>query len=333
MIQQRNGKGAFLHTARTLPPEARIMGLYLLGASRAGKSRMIGRHLAWQDYMSDPPIGQVLFDGLGVSISNFLDKLIRVLQYVPSDQQERYWRRIRYVDVSGKEGFIPGLPLYYRLTSEESLAAISDRFLHVTIRSSPHLADAQYFGWPPLHRFGLNAGIICASLGLQVTDIESLITHPERWLSRLAQAEATFPEAAPACAFFRNEYLPMRPADRARLTNAFRDKVFQFSLDPVLACQFGAKKPGIDWEAVEAEGLTVLLDFKGETTPDLRRFKMLWLFDYLFNWIKIRGRRSQPLGLIFDEFSSMTQKVFTGENPLATKLDSFLQRYLRNSNI
>jgi hypothetical protein len=56
MIQQRYGKGAFLQTARTLPPEAHIMGLYLLGASRAGKSRMIGRHICWQDYMSKPPI-------------------------------------------------------------------------------------------------------------------------------------------------------------------------------------------------------------------------------------------------------------------------------------
>jgi hypothetical protein len=275
----------------------------------------------------------VLFDGLGVSISNFLDKLIQFLQYVPFDQHEWYWRRIRYVDVSGKTGFVPGLPLYYRLHPEESLAAISERFLQVTIRSNPHLADAQYLGWPPLHRFGLNAGIICASLGLQVTDIESLITHPERWLSRLAQAEATSPEAAPACAFFRTEYLPMRPADRARLTNAFRDKIFQFSLDPVLARQFGAKKPSIDWDEVETDGLTVLVNFGGETNPELRRFKMLWLFDYFFHWVKRRGCRSHPLGLIFDEFSSMIQKVFSGENPLSTELDSFLQEYLRNINI
>jgi hypothetical protein len=333
VIQHRNGKEAFLHTARTLPPEARIMGVYLLGASRAGKSRMLGRHLAWQDYIATPAIGQVLFDGLGVSISNFLDKLIRFLQYVPSDQHERYWRRIRYVDVSGITGFVPGLPLYYRLHPEETLAAISDRFLQVTLRSSPHLANAQYFGWPPFNRFGQNVGILCASLGLQITDIESLISHPEQWLSRFQEAEARFPEAKPACDFFRTEYLPMRLADRARLTNVFRDKVFQFSLNPVLARQFGAKKPSIDWEEVEAEGLIVLLDCKGETNPELRRFKMLWFFDYLFNWIKFRGRRSQPLGLLFDEFSSMTQKVFSGENPFATELDSFLMEYLRNSNI
>jgi hypothetical protein len=62
-------------------------------------------------------------------------------------------------------------------------------------------------------------------LGLQVTDIGNLIAHPEQWLPRFAEAEARYPEARAACDFFRNEYLPMRLADRSRLTNAFRDKI------------------------------------------------------------------------------------------------------------
>jgi hypothetical protein len=331
MIQHHNGKGTWLHHARTLPYDARIMGLYLLGASRSGKSRMLGRVILWQDFIAER--GQLVCDPRGVTISNFLDKLVRFLQHVPPDQHAKYWRRIRYLEISGKDGFITGLPLYYRLSPEESLAEISERYLQVIIRSNPHLADAQVFGWPPLHRIGLNAGIVLASLGCQITDMESLLTHPEQWFSRLAQAEATCPEAAPACAFFRTEYLPMRQADRARLTNSFRDKVFHFTLDPLLRAQFGAAAPGIDFEEVEAEGLTVLLDFRRETNPDLRRFKLLWLFDYFFHWIKGRGRRTQPLCLVFDEFSAMTQKVFTGENPLAQELTEFIQEYLRNSNI
>jgi hypothetical protein len=331
MIKPTSGTGTWMELARTLPAEARIMGLYLLGASRTGKSRMLGRVIAWQDFIDE--IGQVIFDPRGVTISNFLDKLVRFLQYVPFDQHARYWRRIRYVDVSGKGGNITGLPLYYRLTPEETLAEISERYLQLTLRSNPHMADAQYFGWPPFHRFGLNAGIICASLGLQVTDIESLISHPEQWLSRFAEAEARFPEAKPACDFFRNEYLPMRPANRERLTNSFRDKIVQFTQDELLAYQFGGKAPAIDWEEVEAEGLTVLLDFSGETNTELRRFKMLWLFDYLFSWIKTRGRRSYQLALLIDEFASMTNKVFSGENPLAVELAEFIQEYLRNSNI
>jgi hypothetical protein len=332
MIQQTSGTGTWMERARTLPPEARIMGVYLLGASRTGKSRMLGRVIAWQDFFDE--IGQVIFDPRGVTISNFLDKFVRYLQYVPRDQHAKWWRRIKLVDVSCKSGHVTtGLPLYYRLTPEETLAEISERFLQLTLRSNPHMVDAQYFGWPPFHRFGLNAGIICASLGLQVTDIESLISHPEQWLSRFAEAEARYPEARAACDFFRNEYLPMRPVDRARLTNAFRDKIVQFSTDPLLSIQFGGKAPAIDWEEVEEEALTVLLDFSGETNTELRRFKMLWLFDYLFHWIKSRGRRSYPLALLIDEFASMANKVFSGENPFAVELAEFIQEYLRNSNI
>jgi hypothetical protein len=331
MIQRTNGTGTWLERARTLPPEARIMGIYLLGASRTGKSRMLGRVIAWQDFMDE--IGQVIFDPRGVTISNFLDKVVRFLQYVPFDQHANYWRRIKLVDVSCKSGFVTGLPLYYRLTPEETLAEISERFLQLTLRSNPHMADAQYFGWPPFHRFGLNAGIICASLGLQVTDIESLISHPEQWLSRFAEAEARYPEAKPACDFFRTEYLPMRPANRERLTNSFRDKIVQFTQDRLLALQFGGNAPAIDWEEVEEEGLTVLLDFSGETNTEHRRFKMLWLFDYFFHWCKTRGRRSFPMGLLIDEFASMTHKVFSGENPFAVEMAEFIQEYLRNSNI
>jgi hypothetical protein len=331
MIQSTIGTGTWMELARTLPAEARIMGLYLLGASRTGKSRMLGRVIAWQDFMDE--IGQVIFDPRGVTISNFLDKVVRFLQYVPFDQHDKYWRRIKLVDVSCKEGFVTGLPLYYRLTPEETLAETSERFLQLTLRSNPHLADAQYFGWPPFHRFGLNAGIICASLGLQVTDIESLISHPEQWLSRFAEAEARYPEAKPACDFFRTEYLPMRQANRERLTNSFRDKIVQFTQDRLLALQFGGKAPAIDWEEVEEEGLTVLLDFSGETNTEHRRFKMLWLFDYFFHWCKTRGRRSFPMALLIDEFASMTHKVFSGENPFAVEMAEFIQEYLRNSNI
>jgi hypothetical protein len=115
--------------------------------------------------------------------------------------------------------------------------------------------------------------------------------------------------------------------------NAFRDKIVQFSTDPLLSRQFGAKVPGIDWEEVDAEGLTVLLDFSRETNTELRRFKMLWLFDYFFSWLKTRGRRSYPLALMIDEFASMTHKEFSGENPFAVEMAEFIQEYLRNSNI
>jgi hypothetical protein len=59
----------------------------------------------------------------------------------------------------------------------------------------------------------------------------------------------------------------------------------------------------------------------------------LWVFAYLYEWIKARGRREQPFGLIIDEFVALTQKVLAGENPLAVELDEFIQQYMRSSQI
>jgi hypothetical protein len=55
----------------------------------------------------------------------------------------------------------------------------------------------------------------------------------------------------------------------------------------------------------------------------MRRFKLLWVFDFLYSWIKTRGRSSLPFGLIIDEFAHLTQKIFSGNNPLAQDLDEF----------
>src|SRR5918998_1020630 len=62
---------------------------------------------------------------------------------------------------------------------------------------------------------------------------------------------------------------------------------------------------------------TILLDFRHEQDEEMRRFKMLWAFLYLYEWIKTRGRwDDKPFGLIIDEFAHMTQQVASGNNPL-----------------
>jgi hypothetical protein len=96
---------------------------------------------------------------------------------------------------------------------------------------------------------------------------------------------------------------------------------------------FGATKPGIDWEEVERKGQTVLLDFRQEIDLELQRFKLLWVFSSLYEYIRLRGRKEQPLGLIIDEFASLCYKVPAGENPLATLLDEFINQYIRNHHI
>jgi hypothetical protein len=316
---------------RSLSRSSRSMGIYVLAGRGTGKSRLLGRQIAMQDFLAGFP--QVIFDPIGATIDNFLDKVTRFLQHIPAAERDMFWDRITYVDMSGKDGVVVPFPLYYKLGSERSLLEIAERYLQVIIKSNPDLFHAQVLGWPPLHRIGVYSGIVLAALGCQITEAEDLLRHPEQWLSRFAEAEDRHPEVAPAVAFFRNEYIPMREADRHRLTTPFLDKIFTFSLDETLRAMFGAKEPGIKWDDVGRTGQTVLLDFRREQDEEMRRFKLLWVFNYLYSWIKTRGRSEQPFGVIIDEFAHMTQKVVTGTNPLAQELDEFINVYMRQHTI
>jgi hypothetical protein len=317
--------------ARTIPASARVMGLYLLAYRGSGKSRMLGRLIAMQDFLAGIP--QCVIDPVGTTIDNFLDKVTQFLQHIPASQRDLFWDRITYVDMSGKGGFITPFPLYYRLGSERSLLEIAERYLQAIIKSNPALFQAQVLGWPPLHRIGVYSGIVLSALGCQITEAEDLLRRPEQWESRLREAEHRSPEVAPAVAFFRDEYIPMRQADRARLTTPFLDKIFTFSLDPTLQTLFGAKEPGIKWPDVVSGKQTILLDFRREQDEEMRCFKLLWAFSYLYEWIKTRGRSEQPFGLIIDEFAHITQKVVSGDNPLAKELDEFINVYMRQHTI
>src|SRR5918999_3172895 len=215
-----------------------------------------------------------------------------------------------------------------------SLLEIAERYLQTIIKSNPALYQAQVLGWPPLHRIGVYSGMILPALGYQITEAENLLRHPEQWNSRFTEAERRYPEVQPAVAFFRDGYIPMRQQERSRLTTPFLDKIFTFPLDPSLRAMFGASKPGINWDDVVQKKQTVLLDFRREQDEEMRRFKMLWAFSYLYEWIKTRGRQDdKPFGVIIDEFAHMTQKVASGNNLLAQELDEFINVYMRQHTI
>jgi hypothetical protein len=50
----------------SLTPSARLMGLYILAASRTGKSRLLGRGIVWSDYYWEIP--QIVIDATGNSM-------------------------------------------------------------------------------------------------------------------------------------------------------------------------------------------------------------------------------------------------------------------------
>jgi hypothetical protein len=162
------------------------MGIYLLAGRGTGKSRMLGRKIAMQDFHAGFP--QVIFDPIGATIDNFLDKVTWFLHDHPQLRPDPVWERIVYVDMSGNVGAITPFPLYYRLGTERSLLEIAERYLQTIIKSNPDLFHAQVLGWPPLRRIGVYTAMVLAALGYQITEAENLLRHPEQWESHFNQA-------------------------------------------------------------------------------------------------------------------------------------------------
>jgi hypothetical protein len=74
----------------SLSPSARLMALYILAASRTGKSRLMGRGIVWSDYYYAIP--QIVIDATGTgTIDNFLDKFITRLQYVENHRTNGFY--------------------------------------------------------------------------------------------------------------------------------------------------------------------------------------------------------------------------------------------------
>lgn len=59
-----------------LPDSSRSMGIHIMAGKGSGKSRLMGRIIAWLDFIRGVP--QVIFDPHGPTIDNFLDKLLRL---------------------------------------------------------------------------------------------------------------------------------------------------------------------------------------------------------------------------------------------------------------
>jgi hypothetical protein len=217
----------------------------------------------------------------------------------------------------------------------ESLYTISQRYLDIIRRVDPYLVTASVQGWNALWRIGTYVGMILAALNLQITEAESLIRDPEAWRPRLAQALTIYPELAPAVSFFTEQFLEWREADRAAKTDAFLTKISLFSLDPVMTAMFGANQPGINWARVMQERTAVLLDFRHEHDLERRRFKMLWAFNYLLDFIKHRGAgRHQPISLIIDELTGLTNfQGPDGASLFAQDLDELINVIARNYRV
>ena len=311
-----------------LSDRARSMGVYILAGKGSGKSRLMGRVIAFQDLVKGVP--QVILEPNGPTIDNLLDKVLRL----PLDLQTRLWSRIRYVEMSGHRGQVTGWPLYYRL-GEEGLYEMAQRYLEVVRRLDPQLASASIEGWNALHRSGTYTGMVLAALGGQITEAEDLLRQPGAWQNGLQRVRQQYPELAPAVDFFTRELPNLKDDLRARRTGSFLNKIGVFRLDPSMQAMFGADQPDIDWAEVAAKGQTVLLDFRHEQDTERRRFKMLWVFQSFLSFIKWRGAgRHTPIGLIIDELTALYNfDTQSNNNIFAADLDELINVLARNYRV
>lgn len=306
--------------------QARSMGIHIQAGKGSGKSRLMGRIIAWLDFIRGVP--HVIFDPHGTTIDNFLDRIVRQ----PKDIQEKLWPRILYVDMSGKSDSVIPFPLYYKLGGE-SLYEISQRFLDVIRKLDPFLQTASVEGWNPLWRTGTYTGMILAALGSQITEADQLLRNPLAWNECFESTLSTYPELRPAVSFFR-ELGDAKENFRARKTGSFSNKTALFSLDPSMQAIFGANKPGVDWNEVVAKRQTVLFDFRHEHDIERRRFKMMWAFNYFLDFVKHRGSgRHIPVGLIVDELTSLFTIQSMAADLFASDLDDLINVIARNYSI
>ena len=309
-----------------LPDDSRNMGIHIMAGKGSGKSRLMGRLIAWLDFIRGVP--QVIFDPHGPTIDNFLDKVV----HFPQETQVKLWRRITYVDMSGQSGYVYPFPLYYRM-GQESLYEVSQRYLDVVRKIDPFLQTASVEGWNALWRTGTYSGMILAALNLQISEAENLLNNVGQWHNQFNYAIEKFPDVLPAVNYL-SELGEEKNRLHSRRTESFFNKIALFGLDPNMKAMFGASWPGINWDTVVGERRTVLLDFRNESDLERRRFKMVWAFNYLMDYVKHRGAgRHRPIGLIIDELTSLFSLQSLAGDLFGSELDELINVLARNYSI
>lgn len=308
-----------------LPDFARSMGIHLMAGRGAGKSRLMGRIIAFLDLIRGVPL--IILDPVGGCIDNLIDRIVRL----PEAAQKSLWKRIIYVDFSGSEGFIVPFPIYYQMGNDSSYT-VAHRYIELVRRLNPELDSAPLLGLNAIIQLAIPAGMILSALGFQITEAEDLIRNPEDWSHRFAQAVKANSEVASAIPFFQ-EFAQLREAERRRQSTSFLTKLTQLH-DPTTKALVGASSPLIDWDTVVKKRLAVLLDFRGVWNLELRRFLMLHVFSYLMDYIKLRGPgRHTPLSVLIDEVTQVLT-ASSGDSPLlADDLDALVNVYARNAMI
>lgn len=302
------------------------MGINIMAGKGSGKSRLMGRCIAWQDFVRGVPL--VILDPVGGTIDNFLDKIVRL----PEAWQRQAWERIIYVEPSGTSGSIVPFPLYYRL-GNESLYTISQRYLDVLRKLDPHLQSASIMGWNALHKTGTMTGMILSALGGQITEVPHLLKHPESWLAQTMARIPDFPELKEVSDSLAT-YSRLREFDKAKERDSFLNKTTLFCLEPAMTAMFGAAAPGFTWQDVIGQGKAVLFDLRHVLDIERKRFLTWWFYSYFLSYIKARGHgRHTPVSFIIDELTTLLNFGALESDSFVEELDALINVVARSHRV
>ena len=147
-----------------IPTADRRFGMVIPAARGSGKSRFLGRYLAFTDFLAGIPT--IIIDN-GDTIDNILDRIWRL----PEELQALLWPRVRLIDLSGRSGRVFPFPLYYKLGNESALT-IADRFVQMILKLDPELSTASVQGKTAIETSGLASGVALIEKGWQVSEVE-----------------------------------------------------------------------------------------------------------------------------------------------------------------
>ncbi len=312
-----------------LPDSALKNGIHIVGGPGSGKSRLMGRAIGWQAFVRGKPL--VILDPTGGIVANLIDKMARLHQ----EQRQKLWRRIQYVD-AGAADFVVPTPLYYRYRPTETLFEVANRLPAVLKRQDPQLQSAPILGWNALFECAIHAGEIAAALGRQLDFVVDLISHPRLYKDELRRLLAEQPDLAPAVGYFRDLMDPTSASLRDRRTGSFVSKLLPFLADPTLLATFAAPTPGVDWDAVVAQGQMVIIDFQNELDPERRQFKLIWWFRSFIDYVKQRGMagRGAEIFFLIDEVTQLLGHLDSdGHAVLAEDLEELVAVLGRNYGV
>jgi len=306
--------------------EDALQKVLITGGSGSGKTLMAGRHIVWPLFVWDKVV--VVFDPHGTLTDTILWKFLMQ----PIEWQRKNLHRLKYVNRRPKrdENVVP-TPLYYRMSTDDSLASIGRRPLDMFIKSDPSLANAPILGLNQLEIVGTYTGMVCAALGLQITEIPNLLRSPKDWIGTITQAVKTYPELSPALDYFSGLAKIKRPSELEMQTKSFLSKIEPFCLDPVTKAMYGASDQGIDWERAVEEKWLVIYDYRHVTNTQERLFASQVDLGYLLEFIKYRGHgRHTPIYMAIDELAALFPIVGEAAEQMAADLDALINQYARN---